>query len=245
MPIQIRTAVAAAAAENVRRALPRLLAHSGIELLSMSPDAASAFHAVRTHRPDLLIADLELPQMDGAALALHILHDRSLPVRPATIVLRYPEFPVPNAPALESSGILLLDKPLASPAFCASIDLMRSRAPVFHPTDELRTDSLLDELGVPAHPGRDCLKLAVLLCASDERLLHRLTPLLYPEIGRLLSRSAEQIERSLRHVINLAWQSDKFENQYRIFADTVDARRGQPTCGEMISRLADILRLEG
>ena len=49
----------------------------------------------------------------------------------------------------------------------------------------------------------------------------------------------------MRHAIDLAWQSNQFENQYRIFADTVDAGRGQPTCGEMISRLADILRLEG
>ena len=44
----------------------------------------------------------------------------------------------------------------------------------------------------------------------------------------------------MRHAIDLAWRSDQVDNQYRIFADTIDARRGQPTCGEMISRLADI-----
>ena len=68
---------------------------------------------------------------------------------------------------------------------------------------------------------------------------------LYPRIGEAFGMNTRQVERAMRHVIGLAWQSDKFDNQYRIFADTVDAGRGQPTCSEMISRLADILRLEG
>ena len=117
--------------------------------------------------------------------------------------------------------------------------------PRFSPEEAAQADALLDDLGVPAHRGRSCLRTAVLLCAADERLQHSLGRRLYPLTGEICGMSAAQAERAMRHAIDLAWQSDQFDNQYRIFADTVDAGRGQPTCGEMICRLADILRLEG
>ena len=87
--------------------------------------------------------------------------------------------------------------------------------------------------------------LAILLCAADVRAVHSLTAWVYPAAGACCGLTAQQAERAMRHAISLAWRSDQVDNQYRIFADTIDAGRGQPTCGEMISRLADILRLEG
>lgn len=122
---------------------------------------------------------------------------------------------------------------------------MRNERPIFPEGQQRRVDQLLDELGVPTHAGRNCLRTAALLCASDERYLYKLSASLYPRTGELCGMNASQVERAMRHAIDLAWQSDKMDNQYRIFADTVDAGRGQPACSEMISRLADILRLEG
>jgi hypothetical protein len=46
-------------------------------------------------------------------------------------------------------------------------------------------------------------------------------------------------------VIEVAWRTGEIDEQARIFGDTIDARRGRPTCGEMIAQLADILRWEG
>ena len=80
---------------------------------------------------------------------------------------------------------------------------------------------------------------------ENHDVINRITKELYPGVAKRFDTSASKVERAMRHAIGLAWQSDKFDNQYQIFADTVDAGRGQPTCGEMISRLADILRLEG
>jgi hypothetical protein len=64
-------------------------------------------------------------------------------------------------------------------------------------------------------------------------------------VAEMLGIDANAVERAMRSAISAAWRSNQFENQYRIFADTVDAGRGQPSCGEMIACLADILRLEG
>lgn len=211
----------------------------------MVADAQDALSALEGLRPDLLIADAELPMLNGARLAEHIFREFSLPVRPAMLLLRYPEFPVANESDLTASGILFLEKPIAIPALHAALERLRSNLPRFSQFHIHRADELLDALGVPPHRGRDCLRLAILLCAADERCRYDLGGRLYPQLAAAFHLDAAQAERAMRHVIGLAWQSDKFDNQYRIFADTIDAGRGQPTCGEMISRLADILRLEG
>ena len=94
----LRTAVAAAATPGIRRTLPGLLADAGVELLRLAPDGASAWEALTELRPALLVADMELPRVDGGALVQRAICTLELPVRPAALVLRWPEFP-PPAPA--------------------------------------------------------------------------------------------------------------------------------------------------
>ena len=76
------------------------------------------------------------------------------------------------------------------------------------------------------------------------RLARALTTALYPMVGRRFGVSARKVERSMRYAIELAWKYGQIEEQYRIFRGTIDAQRGKPTCGEMISQLADMLRME-
>ena len=59
------------------------------------------------------------------------------------------------------------------------------------------------------------------------------------------ARTQEQAERAMRYAIDAAWRTGQIDNQHRIFGDTIDARRGKPTCGEMIAQLAEELRWEG
>ena len=66
----------------------------------------------------------------------------------------------------------------------------------------------------------------------------------YPEVARQTGLSPAQVERALRHAIDAAWRNGAIEHQHRIFGDTIDARRGKPTCGEMIAQLAEELRWE-
>ena len=56
--------------------------------------------------------------------------------------------------------------------------------------------------------------------------------------------SARKVEQNMRYAIELAWKHGQIDEQYRIFRGTIDAQRGKPTCGEMISQLADMLRME-
>jgi len=241
----IRTAVAAAVSHASRMQIVRGLADAGVHLDRLCDDGSSALRALRDFRPDLLVADAFLPGMDGQSLAKHALCSFELPVRPAVLLLYDGHYPLPEGEYLRRHGAALLNHCASLTDFISAVERLRSEEICFTDRELQSAAMLLDALGVPEHLGRDCLKLAVLFCAVDQRLERRMGAQLYPKVGEACGVSARQVERSIRHVIDLAWRSDKFDNQYRIFADTVDAGRGQPTCGEMILRLADILRLEG
>lgn len=239
------TAVMASADPDVCALLPQLLAQAGMELAVAVQSAADATRALMDFRPDLLICDAQLTECDGLLFAAGVLKNGALPVRPGVIVLYYPEFFHPELDRIRDKGAICLAKPLLQDELNEAIDRLKSAGIVFLPEETAAAERLLDELGFPAHPGRGCLKTAALLCAHDERFLQNRSRRLYPEVGRILNISPGQVEREIRSAIDAASGGDTFENLYRIFADTVDAKRGQPTSGEMIARLADILRMEG
>lgn len=241
MPRLIQTAVAASVSESFGRQIARALGAADIALEALTHDAPGVYDALLRFRPDLLVLDAELPVTDGIALAKRILNRFEFPVRPAVLLIVRADLPLPK----ELAAAAVLKGPFPDAEFMRAVGNLRSAAPTFSPEESRRADALLTELGVPDHLGRTCLRTASLLCAADERLRTNMRGNLYPLSGEICGCSAEQAERAMRHAIALAWQSSQLENQYRIFRDTIDAGRGQPTCREMISRLADILRLEG
>lgn len=241
----IRTAVAATLSRTLRMQIVHLLAAQDIELLAFAESGLDTFRQVSNHRPDLLVADTLLPAVDGESLMQKCLCRFSLPVQPAGLLIYRAEFTLREPAILEEAGVALVEASSIMDTFADAIAQLENAPFRFTAAHSAQIDELLDELGVPEHAGRQCLKNAALICASDERCLHNLSGRLYPLLAQICRMEPAQVERAMRHAIDLAWQSDQFDNQYRIFADTVDAGRGQPTCSEMISRLADILRLEG
>jgi len=227
------------------RSLAFMLADAGIALAAAARDGTEAIECLESERPDLLIADACLPLLDGASLVERALSTSLLPVRPRAMLTHYPEFPVSRLSEIEALGAAVVEYPVAAAGFASAIERLEQQTPVFPEAEHRRIELLLDDLGFPAHIGRDCLKYAVLAGAHNEFLMRHIGKKLVPFAAELCGISAAQAERAMRHAIAQAWRSDKFENQYRIFSDTVDAGRGQPTLSEMIFRLADILRLEG
>ena len=239
----IRTALLAAADADLRASLSFLLADNGISLLDAVSDGVSVEKALCQCRPDLLIAEVHLPVLDGCSLAERI--PGGCACRPRVLLLYRQEFPVLRRAKLEEAGTAFLALPLSRTAFGSAIKALEAMPDPVCESRVNRADELLHALGFPEHRGTKALRWAAVLCAEDERLINRRSERLYPMVGEMLSLSPQAVERALRHAIGAAWQSNQFENQHRIFADTVDAGRGQPTCGEMIACLADILRLEG
>jgi len=245
MPLPIRTAVVASAGTEMLHRIALLLAKSGIMLEGAAQNGIEAIQSLERVRPDLLIVDEQLPSISGTTLAKRTAHTFCLPVRPRIILLHYPEFVLPKQAENELSGIYLLEKPLSFESFSLAIDRLSQSQPFFTDQETARAEKLLDELGFNHQTGRELIKNAALIAAQNEYLRTNIGSKLIPLAAEMCAVSPDRAERAMRYAVAQAWRSDKFENQCRIFSDAVDARRGQPTLSEMISRLADILRLEG
>ena len=217
---------------------------AGFHPAGRAGDADGALMLLRRAQPDLLLADAVLPGMDGPALAQAA---RELPlwVHPAVILAVPGGFMLPGAEALSTLDAAILEKPVPAEGLRAAFEELRRREPVLPGEKALRLQALLEELGVPEHPGRRALSTAAALAWRDGRCLSDRKRRLWPDVARWTGMTGAQAERAMRYAIDAAWRTGAIEAQNRIFGDTIDARRGRPTCGEMIARLADILRWEG
>lgn len=218
-----------------------LLTAAGIEIAARALSVPEAVSAVRRFQPDLLVADAILPGGDAESLLRQVF---AMPLQryPDAVILD-PGLPAPMAERLRALGAAPVARPVTAEALGAALS---GGDPGFLPPEHTaRLQALLNALGVPPHPGREMLCRATALCWRDRSRLDNLRLRIYPEAGRPYGRSAAQAERAIRHVIEAAWRRGEIEAQHRIFGNTIDARRGRPTCGEMIAQLADILRWEG
>ena len=202
-------------------------------------DGLSALRRLRERTADALVADAVLPGLDGLGLFRRVL-ESPLRVHPA-MVLALPEGM--SAPPHEEFAAV--ERPLSVERVRAALESQRPENRAVPEEKRRRAREALSSLGVPNHRGTDCLARAVELAWLDGRYLSALTSRLYPAVGRSFGMDGRAVERAIRYVIDAAWRMGEIEAQYQIFGNTVDARRGSPTCGEMIARIADILRWEG
>lgn len=232
-----KRAVVAAALPGEAEVLAAMLRDIGFSETVRASDGLNALRLVREAPTDALVADAVLPVLDGVSLARRI-RASGLPVYPATVLLTVPGM-------CPGRGEIVLDKPVRPEELAA---LLESLVPEKRriPEEKLRlAEKTLDAIGVAEHCGREYLLRAIGIVWADVRYAKSLTTRLYPAVGAMYGADGRHVERAMRHVIDAAWRNGEIEAQYRIFGDTIDARRGSPTCGEMIAKVADILRWEG
>lgn len=230
-------AVVAAALPKESDAVAAMLRDSGFSEVVCVDNGLAALEQIRLKPTDVLVADMVLPVLDGVSLMKRV-RMMSLEVQPALVLAAFPGM-CPEA------GDAMLEKPVREEAL---LDALERLDPLVRPAPEeirLRANEIFESLGMPEHCGRDYLVRAVGIVWLDRRKLRCLTTHLYPAVGSAFGKDRRHVERAMRHAIDEAWKSGEMDNQYRIFGDTIDAKRGSPTCGEMIARIADILRWEG
>ena len=222
----------------------RALAALGLRAIAYPADGMAALEALDQAQPDVAVVDAILPGLDGAGF-LERVRRLKLAVQPAVLILKPKGLALPGEAGLALKGALAADADAGAESLRGALETLLERPVPLPPEKSARLGALLDALGIPAHPGRSCLSHAVALAWADRRLLDALRAALYPRAAQLAGVTPAQCERAIRHVIDLAFRSGEIEAQHRIFGDTIDARRGKPTSGEMIAQLADILRWEG
>lgn len=233
-----RRAVIASAMPDEVQKLRAALEEAGFSEIIGTSDGISALRRVQDAPTELVVADAVLPAMDGRTLAEKIAHE-SHPVMPAVILLAF------EGMCPENAADCVLRKPVSAEMLKNALPALTSEKRKIPAQKRARAMELLKELGVPEHCGREYLVRTIELAWLDSRLLKALTARVYPVVAREAGADERHVIRAVKHVIDEAWRSGEMDAQYKIFGDTIDARRGSPTAGEMIARIAEILRWEG
>lgn len=220
------------------------LAALDCRILSGPPDGPAALGQLAQLQPELLVLDAILPGLDGVGVVRQA-RALKLGVQPVALILRPRGLRLPDGDGLSRMGAAAVDADADAESLRAALESLLARPVPLPEAKAARLQALLDVLGIPQHAGRTCLAHAIALAWADRRLTGALRTRLYPRAAGLCGMTPAQAERAIRHVIDVAWRSGEIEAQHRIFGDTIDARRGKPTSGEMIAQLAEKLRWEG
>ncbi|HHW11002.1 MAG TPA: sporulation transcription factor Spo0A [Firmicutes bacterium] len=236
-----------------RTAAEALKADGRFILLAAVEDGPAALAALAKNKAQLLLLDLHLPPHDGFAVLEEVKRWERRPL----VVVTSPaddEARIMRAFALGAAYFFL--KPVAIDAlldriYQLSIPLDQAAANTSRPRlePERRLEKLiilhLKRLGVPAHyKGYQYLKEAVLMVIKDGELLNRMTKGLYPAIAAKYGTSACQVERAIRHALEITWMRGDLAYIERLFSYTVDAEKGKPTNSVFIASLAQRIGLE-
>lgn len=191
-----------------------------------------ALEILRREYIDVLVLDLMLPEIDGLTLLEQI---SDMGISPRVLVFD-PLLSPYVQDALRRLGISYsMRKPCALDAAAKRvIDIGTSLTlPIYHSQQEARAAELLNTLNFRTnHDGCQYLCKAIPLLAEDPG--QKLSMELYPAVGKLFSRSAKNIERSIRNAIEVAWanRDDEIWSQY--FPNI----RKKPTNAHFLSAMA-------
>ncbi|MBQ8834406.1 MAG: response regulator [Oscillospiraceae bacterium] len=195
-----------------------------------------ALMLLRNYRPDVLVLDLMLPELDGISLLQAAAADHITPMVLATT--RYLSDYLLEA--INGLGVgYLMVKPCNVQATVTRIDDMTQRLRLAsQPPKDSRAQlkKTLLALGIPSRlNGYDYLLEAVPYFAAHPGL--SITKELYPAVAILCQSKASHVERSIRSAVQTAWEHRE-EQAWQQYFHTGGGIPPRPTNAEFISRLA-------
>ena len=237
-------------AEQLKQSLSQ---DRNLSVTALWGDGPALLAAVREHAPAILVLDMMLARMDGLAVLRSVMSGL---VTPPPRVILMSSF-VNDRIASEASAYgadYLIPKPFDPDLLSERVEYLAGgkqptplRPRKEHPFSLYgEVTGILHLVGVPAHiKGYQYLRESIMMAVNDPEVINAVTKELYPAVARRYATTPSRVERAIRHAIDVAWRTGEMEQQHQIFGNTIDARRGRPTGGEMIAQLADILRWEG
>ncbi len=218
---------------------------AGLFIEGIGWDGPGTVQLVTQAMPDILLIDLVLPRWDALETMRRV---GLLPLftMPHVIALSAANMGAFERQALQRGACGILRKPPEPMALAALVESLSVKGRL--PRTDLTESRLLNclwSLGFSAKlPGTAYLAAAAMLMALDARLMGSLTGELYPMVAARFGVSSLNVEHAMRRAIESAWSGSAMERQHALFGNTIDARRGKPTAGEMIGRLAELARVK-
>ena len=198
---------------NVRKAVAR---HAGIEVVGSANSGGIALKQLALLRPDVLLTDIQLPEVDGTRLIRECCR-----MDPPIVAVACTHFYSDTCMeyACKCGASYFLYKPIDYDHLpgiiaecCANARAPRRRAELENAQDEARREiaagvcRMLSDMGIPARlTGGQYLIESVCRLRQDRMLLRNLTRGLYAQIAARHHTSAECVERALRSAIAVGY----------------------------------------
>jgi len=236
----------------------------GIRVAGVAYDGREAFEMVKEVKPDVLLLDMIMPQLDGLGV-LQKIRNTALEKEPVCMMLSGVSQARATQRAIELGSDYFMLKPfdmetlsnrilecagkknmLAANPVSALPTAVKPAAAAVEPKDLERTvTSLIHDIGIPAHiKGYQFIRTAILMAIDNIEVINHITKQLYPDLAKQYKTTPSRIERAIRHAIEVAWTRGHTETMERLFGYTISADKGKPTNSEFIAMIADHLRLQ-
>ncbi len=221
--------------DEFRQALARTAGESCI--VRSCATGAQALELMHSFRPDVLVLDLMLPELDGIGLLQRV---AQLDQCPAVIALSYFTSPYVSATLSRLDVDMVLAKPCQLDALVGHIrDLAACRGPEEITQADMRSASanLLLHMGFSSKlDGFSYLQAALPIYAED--MSQAITKELYDTVGKMFNKDQKQVERSIRNAIEIAWKKRDDDLWREYFPTPPGSPVPKPTNGVFISRMA-------
>ncbi len=235
----------------------------GIRVAGVAYNGREAIEMVKEVKPDVLLLDMIMPQLDGLGV-LQKIKNTSLEKEPVCMMLSGVSQARSTQKAMELGCAYFMLKPLDMDALSDRIlefaDDTYADAPLpvtqlkaaqvapvkAEPKDLERTvTALIHDIGIPAHiKGYQFIRSAILMAIDNIEVINHITKQLYPDLAKMYKTTPSRIERAIRHAIEVAWNRGHVDTMEKLFGYTISAEKGKPTNSEFIAMLADHLRLQ-
>ncbi|MBE7030197.1 MAG: sporulation transcription factor Spo0A [Ruminococcaceae bacterium] len=230
-----------------------------MELVGIAHNGKEAYEMIRQTKPDVLLTDIVMPELDGLGLLSKIVNDSTLEKQPNCIVLSAVSAEDVTAQAMELGASYYIMKPFELSAVVDRIRTFRlgrptnlvsraARARTIEPANaklESTITTIIQRIGIPAHiKGYQYIWEAIILAVADMDIINSITKILYPAVAKHYDTTPSRVERAIRHAIEVAWDRGDPEVLCRVFGYTISSSRGKPTNSEFIAMIADKVRLD-
>ena len=226
----------------------------GMEVVLCQKDGQQVLNAVRSQKPDVVLADVFMPNLDIIGV-LNGIRDMDGKERPMVMAMSSFDNPRLEKETLDAGASYYFLKPFDINTMAERIIQLsgwkNEISPVVvkdnvvtDPELELMVTEIIHQIGVPAHiKGYHYLREAIILSVKNSDIINSVTKLLYPTVAKAYNTTSSRVERAIRHAIEVAWDRGDIDVLNSYFGYTIQNDRGKPTNSEFIAMISDKLRL--
>lgn len=225
---------------------------NSFEMVEVANDGLEALDKIEKLKPDIVILDLIMPQLDGIGL-LEKLSKVKGAYKPSFIILSAIGQDSYVKMAMNLGASYYMVKPF-------DVDLLITRVYEIYMdrnssseykvngymstklSDEILESEIsrnLHRLGIPPNlSGYRYLKEAIKLSIKDSNVFKSVTKLLYPQVAEIYASSSQKVERSIRNAIDCAWKNESNQLREQLFSFS----EGKPSNSQFISTVVEEIK---